>query len=222
MTFNWRLAGISLALLALLAGVGCTNSKVLSPANGGVTFQVVIDPAAGPRDGSKPPFVWAKAEFAAVDFVPVDSSAQITLGPKPFQFLEQALDVDLSQAGPQTLGSVNISPGLYKIDLVFFNWFDLNTSNEPPVASQPACAAGSLEYARFLPEGSGALPIVPANQPVFEVRAGATTTVRLLVSGTALTTLLEAQVTCEEGSNLGAVSQISRSTLGALLTFQLP
>jgi hypothetical protein len=222
MRFNLRLAGVTLTVLSLLMGAGCTPSKVLAPSNGQVALQMLVDPAVGPRDGSKPAFVWAKTRITAVTFSPVDESAATSLGPNPLQILLQASDVDLAVGDAQPIATVNIGPGTYRIGQIFINFFELNTSNEPPVAQHPRCAGGALEYAQILPVGGGAAPIDPALQPVFEVRAGKQTTLRLVASGTELTTLLESQVTCAEDGIGATVAAIPLAALGSKLSFQLP
>jgi hypothetical protein len=223
MMSNWRLAGASLTVLALVLGAGCSPSNVLSPSNGNVSLQSVADPAVGPRDASKPPFVWAKATLAAVTLTPVDTGSQISLGPTPLQVLEQASDVDLALSDAQSINTISISPGSYAVTALYLSKIQLNTSNEPPVTSPspiPRCADGALEYAQFAPVGGGTPAIVPANLPTLEVRSGAKTTLRLVVDGSGLTTLLESHVTCEEGGTGATVTAIPLQDLAAVFSFQ--
>jgi hypothetical protein len=66
--------------------------------------------------------------------------------------------------------------------------------------------------------GGGTPAIVPPDWPTtIEVRSGTKTTLRLVVNGTGLTTLLEGHVTCEEGGT-ATVTAIPLDHLAAVFS----
>ena len=250
MRFNWRLASIALTLLPVVAATGCTGDKVIQSGNGRLELQLVVDPAVGPRAGSKPPFNYAKLNLAAVTFTPTDPVAPIVFGPYPLQILLEPTQAEMVSNGAQSVGTVDISAGSYVMGKVFINGFDVNSSkacsvtttidctmddslcpapeaclpkNEPPLKTAARCIDGVLEWAAFLVAGgSQQKGVVPTNQPVFEIRAGEVTVLRVLLDGATLTPLLEQNATCSTTTNGATLVSIPATSLGPMLSVQLP
>jgi hypothetical protein len=219
MRIHWRLASVALLLLPLVA-MGCASSTVIEPGNGQLTAELLPDPAAGPRDGSKPPFVWAKADVTSVTFHPADPDWSISLGPNPLRIVGESVKADLATAGAQELGTVTITKGPYQLDKIFVTKFELNTSNEPPIPGVPRCEDGALEFAEFL-VSQGESGIVPSSQPLFDVIGDTPRVIHLTMDGSALTALLESHVTCVPGSTSATVTPVSAAELSSLITVQV-
>jgi hypothetical protein len=215
-----RLASISLLLLLVLTG--CTGSESIVSGSGQLTAELFLDPAVGPRDGSKPPFLYARANIGAVTFTPVDPGASISLYENPLQALVQEVETSLATTGAQLLGTVSVGKGAYKVDTIYIPKFGLNTADEPPI-TPPRCSDGALRYANF---GFPDIPIeskriVPSSQPVFEILGETARVIRFTIDGAALTALLESHVTCHAGSDDATVTPLSADELSPLITVQL-
>ncbi len=296
MRFNWKLATIAITLLPLVAATGCTGDKVMQPGNGQLELQLVVEPAVGPREDSKPPYNYAKLNLAAVTFKPTDPLAPISLGPYPLQILLEPVLAQMESSGTQSLGTIQISAGSYVMDKVFVNGFDVNasvycsvttilecqtdadcptmhcsddatkactensgcgptcqnsfcsddgtkaclqdsdcgptcqnspetcsTTGLPPITNIARCFDGVLMSANFLVAGgSQEKGIVPTSQPVFEIRAGEVTRLRVVLDGATLTTDMEQHATCSTTTNGATLTAFTAAELGPLVSVQLP
>jgi hypothetical protein len=210
MKLSWRFVGVSLALMSIVAGFGCSSGKVLTPSNGQLELQLSMEPAAGERAGSKPPFVWAKASFSSVTFRPVDPNNSVSLGTDPLQILPRNTLVDVSTAGPQSIASVTVAGGTYQVVAIGVTDFQLCTENARPPADQDLCTIsenqGDDSAPWYVPLDLSALTIqVDSTQsttilvpdpPVIEIRPGASTVLRIVVRGDLITPALESLATC--------------------------
>jgi len=221
MRIHSRLASVAL-LLPLLAAMGCSDNTVIAPGNGHLSAELVLDPAVGPRDASKPPFLWARADVSSVTFNANDPAWKISLGPFPLRIVGQTTEANLAIEDTQVLGTITITDGTYKLEKVFISKFELNTANEPPIPGVARCANGAPEFAELLISGNSSdeRGIVPSNQPVFEVRSDTPRVLLLTMDGAALTAVLESHIICTPGSTSATVTPLLSSELSSLITVQ--
>jgi hypothetical protein len=92
-----------------------------------------------------------------------------------------------------------------------------------PIQNVPRCSEGVLMSANFaVAGGSQEKGVVPTNQPVFEIRAGEVTVLRVVLDGATLTPLLEQNATCSTTTNGATLVSIPATSLGPMLSVQLP
>jgi hypothetical protein len=98
-----------------------------------------------------------------------------------------------------------------------------STTGVPPIKNIARCTEGVLMSANFLVSaGDQKTGIVPTSQPVFEIRAGEVTVLRVVLDGAALTPLLEQHATCSTTTNGATLIAFTAAELGPLLSVQLP
>jgi hypothetical protein len=242
MKLSWRFVGVALTLLPIMAGFGCTSDKALTPSNGQLELQLSMEPVAGERAGSKPPFVWTKGSFSSVTFRPVDSNNSVSFGTDPMQLLPRNTLVDMVTAGPQSIASVTVAGGTYQVIALVVTDFQLSTENSRPPADTDLCTIsenqGDDSAPWYVPLDLNALTIqvdsrqsmtilVP-NPPVVEIRPGASTVLRLVVRGDLIMPVLETLATCA-GPNSNPVEarkalvgKFVAADLAPAFTFQVP
>jgi len=98
-----------------------------------------------------------------------------------------------------------------------------STTGLPPIKNVARCYDGVLMSANFLVSGGiQDKGIVPTSQPVFEIRAGEVTVLRVALDGAALTTHMEQHATCSTTTNGATLTAFTAAELGPVFSVQLP
>lgn len=232
MTWNATRAVMALgALLGILSTPGCTGSEVLAPSTGNVILNVAADPPAIGR------YETVRIDVTQIGVRPQDPLADAALGVEPLALVTSATSINVAQPVDALLGSVPLSDGAYRVTVVKVAAFRLTDQNPNPSGSclesiircsgttSTACESDldcgqGQTCVNTIPTQEVSVPIartINVTDPRFQfvVSAGGQGSLRMVIDGPALVSLLEAAFTCSSTTFCGSASNVPPPCLSA-------